>query len=323
MSQEEKRNQHWNDYWQNAGRDDQALGGKKQREVLQEHWRTLLRGAQKPLSILDVASGSGAIFDAIELPSPTLEVGGLSLFVAADESVAAVKQASSKNLIQGVTCDASNLPFENQSFDLAVSQFGIEYAGIDAFLEAARLIRPGGTLNFISHYHDGAIFKECKEQSRVLSVILENELFDVAARAILPTIQQRNVSNKAFVDQKAEEKLRQVALETRDVLTRSPVTSARNLLNRYFNDLIRLSERRLAYKEGEAAQWLSSASDAIHAYFDRMEAMTKAALTSDDVSRLTKMYSELGVELDVPVPIVFSEDGTPGAWHLKGQLKAN
>ena len=45
-------------------------------------------------------------------------------------------------------------------FDVIISQFGIEYAGLDAFAEIAPFLAPGGQLNMLCHIKDGAIYAE-------------------------------------------------------------------------------------------------------------------------------------------------------------------
>ncbi|MBL4665762.1 MAG: FAD-dependent oxidoreductase, partial [Sneathiella sp.] len=47
------------------------------------------------------------------------------------------------------TCPADNVPLGDYSFDMVVSQFGIEYAGSTAFIEAARLVKNGGKLSIL------------------------------------------------------------------------------------------------------------------------------------------------------------------------------
>ena len=206
MAQKFENNQHWDDYWQNAGRDDQALGGKRQQEVLKSHWVGFFEGVPSDASILDIACGSGAIFEF----APSGVDLALSL-VATDQSLAAVSRASEADSIAGVVSDASMLPFAQNSFDFVVSQFGIEYAGVLAFDDVARLLKPGGALNFVSHCYGGAIYKECEEQARLLSVVIDSELFEIASQAILPTINQKENLSTPFADRKIEERLAGVA----------------------------------------------------------------------------------------------------------------
>ncbi|WP_188310289.1 class I SAM-dependent methyltransferase [Arenimonas fontis] len=50
--------------------------------------------------------------------------------------------------------DAAALPFPDACLDLCMSQFGIEYAGLQAWREAARVLRSGGELAAVLHHVD-------------------------------------------------------------------------------------------------------------------------------------------------------------------------
>lgn len=320
LDQKSENNQHWDDYWQNAGRDDQALGGKRQQEVLKSHWTHFFEGVPDNVKILDIACGSGAIFDHAS------RLKGLppsQVLIATDQSPSAVMRAEESHSAFGVATDASKMPFVSQSMDFIVSQFGIEYAGEAAFRDAARLLKPQGVLHFVCHCHGGAIYEECDTQLEILSAVVECELFEAAANAILPSINQRKDLSAPFADKKAEERLGIAARKVRDVIVNAPETTARALVGRYFNELLRLSERRLAFAASDAEAWLDAALASIMAYRDRMKSMTQAALTSEDISNLAQSYSELGIMLGKPELMFFSDKGKAGAWVLVGELPAS
>lgn len=81
-------------------------------------------------------------------------------------------EASNKFLLQGIDAadvgpaaaalgvrggiDAHALPFGDGSFDLVVSQFGLEYCGPAAWAEAVRVLAPGGRLLMVCHHAGSA-----------------------------------------------------------------------------------------------------------------------------------------------------------------------
>ena len=114
--------------------------------------------SREDLRVLDIATGSGAVVDSLfrNATDTPPEVTCVDISAAAVESVS--KRYPS---VASVVTDARDIPLEDAGFDLVTSQFGIEYAGPDAFDEASRLLAPEGTLLMLMHIQPGVIYKEC------------------------------------------------------------------------------------------------------------------------------------------------------------------
>ena len=83
-----------------------------------------------------------------------------------------------------VCCSCDDLPFENHSLDLIVSQFGIEYAGVSAFGEAVEKLAIGGRLVFLCHYQDGYIDQRNKAFLDGATLSIESEFIERASDLI-------------------------------------------------------------------------------------------------------------------------------------------
>jgi SAM-dependent methyltransferase len=65
------------------------------------------------------------------------------------------------------------LPFEDQRFDAAVSQFGFEYGSIArSAKEAARVLAPGAPFSFIVHHAHSPIVRADRARDRALRAVL-------------------------------------------------------------------------------------------------------------------------------------------------------
>ena len=100
-------------------------------------------GVRRGMRVLDIACGTGVV--AAEAVRRGAEVAGL------DFSPEMLVQAT--RLHRGVEFhegDAEQLPFEDDSFDIAVSNFGIHHCERpqQAIAQAHRVLRPGGRLGF-------------------------------------------------------------------------------------------------------------------------------------------------------------------------------
>jgi SAM-dependent methyltransferase len=97
----------------------------------------------QPRDILETAAGTGVVTEALHRSLPDANIVATDLNPAMLE-VAAKRLHSDKVRFQAA--DAQDLPFDDQSFDLVVCQFGVMFFPdkLDANREAFRLLRPGG-----------------------------------------------------------------------------------------------------------------------------------------------------------------------------------
>ncbi len=83
--------------------------------------------------------------------------------------------------------DVSSLPFAPATFDLCMSQYGIEYAGEAAFHEVARVLRPGGRLAAVLHHAESLPVRIAKTECAHLHWLLSaSDLYPCAAAMIAP-----------------------------------------------------------------------------------------------------------------------------------------
>jgi SAM-dependent methyltransferase len=97
--------------------------------------------------LLEVAAGTGIVTSALALAFPRAQL------IATDLNQAMLDQAATKPELRGVEfrqADALALPFDDQSFDAVVCQFGVMFFPdrVAAFREAYRVLKPGGQFVF-------------------------------------------------------------------------------------------------------------------------------------------------------------------------------
>lgn len=145
----------WSAFWRGSARDGcTAAFPPAAQQVIAAGWQAVFAGRPATTRLLDLACGRGAVLAmaaAAGIESPT----GVDL---ADQGAIQTPEA---RILGGV--DLRRLPFANRSFDLVVSQFGVEYAGLDdAVDEAARVT--GGEIAWLLHAADGAVVQQAREQ---------------------------------------------------------------------------------------------------------------------------------------------------------------
>lgn len=314
-----RSNQHWDDYWVGASGESKALNGEGQQEALADYWRMQFECLPNGIDVLDIACGAGAIFSAVENVIASHDGKGNSYF-ATDFSPSAVEVSSQSHLVLGAVSDARVLPFADDSIDFIVSQFGIEYAGQEAFLESSRILKPGGQMAFVCHYQDGAIFKECEAQAEILAAFGKTNLLRSAHNSIKASIQSARAGDRNPIKSNLESEFKKNAQAALDIIRSAKEnTTAQQLVARYFNDLMTLSERRLAYAETDLEDWFLKVEHAIEAYHSRMVSMTSAALSKSDITLISDALSKSDITFTEPAPMIFGSDAPPGAWTLNGR----
>lgn len=147
----------WDTYWQGTGDVGAFSASGVSHPTIAAFWRNFfseVASGGQMTQLLDVATGNGAI---LETALSILKAEKTSI-TCVDISVAAIENVEKRFPgTQGVVADARSIPLDSEQFDLVTSQFGVEYAGLEAVGEAARLVASGGQLALLLHIEDGIV----------------------------------------------------------------------------------------------------------------------------------------------------------------------
>jgi ubiquinone/menaquinone biosynthesis C-methylase UbiE len=142
----------WSLYWQ-ADRLDSAEANHSADDAAAMHmfWRNLAAATPAGGTVIDLATGNGTVPAALLGENPELVITGVDMadidpvrFLSAPGALASVD-------FHGGT-DIRSLPFDDGSFDVATSQFGIEYTPLQQTIpEAVRVVAKGGVMQLLMH----------------------------------------------------------------------------------------------------------------------------------------------------------------------------
>jgi SAM-dependent methyltransferase len=117
--------------------------------------------------VLDVAAGTGNL--AIRAAAAGAQVVGLDLTPELFET--ARRRAEERGVVvDWVEGDAEELPFADETFDLVLSAFGVQFAPRHAIVaeELARVCRPGGRIGLVNWTPEGQVGELFKIMGRYL-----------------------------------------------------------------------------------------------------------------------------------------------------------
>ncbi|MCM2327881.1 MAG: class I SAM-dependent methyltransferase [Lysobacter sp.] len=307
----------WDEYWRLSRETSALKGGGPLDEVLARFWRRVLgRPLATGARLLDIASGNGAV-TAAAVGAGSGSEGAMGLF-GIDRAEAAVRAYKARfPTATGVAGDARRLPFADRCFDLVASQFGIEYAGVAAFGEAARVTAPGGLLAAVVHRTGGAIHRECAGNAAAMA--------RVAASGILPAAREvfrrgaaasrGQGSRAAFRD--ADARLAAAVRQVEGVLTEFGAQVAGGTVQRLYGDLAHMYGRLAAYDPADVAAWADLMAREIEAYSGRMDAALEAAMDEERLARAAAQCEAGGLSVLAREELRAGPDGgEPAAWVL-------
>jgi ubiquinone/menaquinone biosynthesis C-methylase UbiE len=145
----------WEAFWCESNFDGCTLAFPSEaRDRIVLGWRRALADLGAGQSVLDVACGKGAVLQHAA-------AAGFARLTGVDLAPTACLVGTPFDLRGEI--DARALPFSDRAFDAVVSQFGLEYAGLEAAVgEAARVCSSAVVL--LMHAADGVVVAQGQEQ---------------------------------------------------------------------------------------------------------------------------------------------------------------
>lgn len=180
----------WSRYWQAgplhclpgsfAGNYDGGIGA---------FWSDCFAGLTPGQRVLDVCTGNGALPAMLaELrPDVAIEVDAVDLAELSPRWLSGLPEAMRGRIRFHGGVNAESLPFPDASFDLAVSQYGIEYTGHEASIaELARTLRPGGRCAFVLHHAGSHLHAVAADEAAAARILLDEDGLLRHAASLLP-----------------------------------------------------------------------------------------------------------------------------------------
>ncbi|MDH5631068.1 MAG: class I SAM-dependent methyltransferase [Gammaproteobacteria bacterium] len=296
----------WSDYWQNEGKSAEVFVDKsgKKHPGLTEFWTHIFAKFNKKDYILDIASGAGSIF--ANLTDKTK----FNLFAQDISKIALEQQKQRIKNVDIIVSEANKIPLNSEFFQHIVSQFGIEYAGKEAFAEASRLLVNSGTLTFLCHYRGGYIDSKNKAELQGIELIEKTEFIDKGIK-IANSLFDNELRGKEDVQEEfitVEKKLEEYVSKNEFGLHCHLFYGLKKLINNYKN-----------YHQRDIINWLKAMDDDIKKSKSRLIEMRKAALSENNINEITEILKFNKIN-DIEIKSISFNDGQlPVAWCIRGQ----
>lgn len=312
----------WDTYWRGSAGGASFSSDGVDHPLVRQFWvDTFTSFLDKgELRLLDVASGVGAVVDVAR------EVLGEDGFEATclDTSEAAIESLTANMpYVTGLVASASEMPLPDGAFDLVTSQFGVEYAGLDAVGEMARVTAPGGSLVLLMHLEGGLVHSECASNVEAIDamhaagfVAAAKRLFFEARRCI------RGDTNGSREDYDAAvQNMVPVSRQVESLLGQYGEGAAGGTLATLHRETDRIYGRIMHHDLDEVLEWLDRMEGELASYRGRMQSMCDAANGQTAFQALAEQLEASGFGVDASEPLR-EESGREIAWKLVARNKA-
>jgi SAM-dependent methyltransferase len=217
--------------------------------------------------------------------------------------------------IRGLVADARSIPLDSGGFDVVTSQFGVEYAGLEAIDEAARLLAPGGRFALLLHNQAGSIHRECEESLDAIVRLQESRFIPYAIAMFSAGFDAVRGADRAPYETAAKQLAPAIgALEA--IMQQYGQHVAGDTIARLYHDVGQIHQRIQHYDPGEILDWLNRMDGELDAYAGRMSSMSNCAIDSETFEQIVAGLGNRDYTIVRAEPLVIPDHELPLAWAL-------
>lgn len=305
----------WDTYWRGTGDVSAFSSGGVSHPAIHSFWSDYFGSLQTrsgELRMIDLATGNGAVVE-VALGTSHIENSSIS---CVDISPAAIENVERRFPgVSGIVADALAIPMDDSGFELATSQFGVEYAGINAIYEGARLLVPGGQLAMLLHIEDGSVFKECDDNLSAIRRLCDAQFIPYATELFRAGFAAVRGADRVPYDN-AGRQLEPAVKEAEAIMAEYGEHVAGDTIARLYNDVGRIHSTLPRYDRDEVLSWLENMNGELDAFAERMSSMTDAAMNQDDFAQVCHKLGEDGFTMQRAEQLVPQGQDLPLAWVL-------
>lgn len=305
----------WDTYWQGTGDIGAFSAGGATHPSVLAFWEEFFQAAKQkydaPLMI-DLASGNGALVERAlgEFGDAVVDITCVDL---SDAAIANIRSRFPE--VRGLVSDVRTIPLESGRFDIVTSQFGVEYAGIEAIDEAARLLAPGGVLALMLHNQAGSIHRECTQTLDAIDRVKESGFIPHAIEMFRAGFEAVRGADRTPYDAAAK-RLAPALLVLEEIMKQYGEHVAGDTIARLYSDMGRIHSRIQHYEPAEVLAWLEKMEGELGAYAGRMLSMSECAIDLKSFDRICAGLRKRGYTTETAGPLTAPGHDLPLAWVL-------
>lgn len=192
------------------------------------------------------------------------------------------------------------LPFDDNSVDVVISQYGIEYSDLNRTVpELSRVLKPSSKMGFIVHSKDSDVLVDSRFRVEKYSYLLGEGQFHEIMFALDELFMTKNSIKEVEADPSFTPLFRALNRARRTVNQMHQGindAAARNTINNYMAKLTRLLDKS-SLKNGKRKQAIIDAKEMVEATIFRSGDLESAALSEDDYQDFIALIENEGFSI--------------------------
>ncbi|KAF1712903.1 class I SAM-dependent methyltransferase [Pseudoxanthomonas sacheonensis] len=322
-----KRRSAWSTYWASGALHSCANSYQDNyRGAIEDFWGVVFKHMGASSRVLDIATGNGALPLMLSRLRGREAKDSIDAVDLAEIAPAwnATEQWPQIRFHSGIRME--RLPFENQSFDLVVSQYGIEYGKWpDALSEGLRVCRSEGVLALVLHHSDSVLVSVGRSELRNHELLTSPRGLIESARRVIPWVSTMRAGIFSYEDA-AEAQSRKAAYNLAmsvisEEIVSTPVPDLLLEARQSIHQLV--SEAAVA--DADASQILlrlEQYSDSLAAAALRTAEMVSHALCQADMEAMKRYLIEARPDWKVTSRVILQAEGLLG-WGMVAAVDGN
>ena len=306
--------QDWNTYWQGSQQGTAFANEGVSHPTIAEFWKQyfeVLKPDAAKSRLIDVACGKGAV---LEIARSAFSGNNIE-YTCLDSSEQAVATVTSRFPdVQGHVVDARSMNLRPRTFDIVVSQFGIEYAGLAAVRKIAELVAPGGHLALVLHQDSSSIYEECASDLAATEELQASRYIQLAIAMFRTGFEALRGEGSSQAYRASTEAVIPGMREVEAIMNRHGDQVAGGTILKLYHDVANIQGKIQKYDENEIRDWLVTMNTELQAYAGRMASMCQAALSKDDFDDIQSVFS--GKDFTISTATSLPETGQSLGWVL-------
>lgn len=297
----------WTVYWQGDNLES-CISTRSHQDSSQiaGFWRELAVQLDDASSVLDLASGNGAVPTILLSTNSTLKICAVDKAqIAPRKYLSQVKELASVQFMPDI--DICDLPFAANSFDAVTSQFGLEYAPLTvACHSAARVLASQGKIRLLMHHQDSEILRPTSATLAEISRLFESQGVMAGIESFLAD----------EIDLTQLEAIGQRYLSADEVRTRQLSGQIFSGINQIIQDM--------KIDGGQARTRMANMKKRLLADQARLQQLRSAALSSEQAHHVEQTLRESEISIDFFKPFSIADDEGEEiliGWQLTGTKK--
>jgi len=275
---------HWTQYWQQGHKT--SFGENLQNNYqgkLRQHWLDIFASLQPSQSVLDLCTGNATL---IRLAKDLANNFESIHFTGVDYAKIEIDESFSnlENIKFLDSINVESLPFNKATFELVISNFGVEYSELDLTIpEISRVLKKGGRIELICHHEQSSLITESRQCVEMLAKIHQSDGVLMTLKKLVAELDKELPNDREIFRNKLNEQLTELqdvdkkSLQDSDILMFLRHLFSKNSIDKT-EDLRKFEEESLGYQA-------------------RLKVMTEAALSNDDLTRIRSSSLSCGIEL--------------------------